>query len=169
MIRKAPGVTFVNCIDMKAIIKSIILLIIIVSCKNQQTIVASNTDSIIVKQVTNQISYPGVSDGSNQYKQRWMFQLETGNKNSGVLSLLLRDRLIEIGEFDQKGIVIGDDNNDVFMSIDVIYPIELNYPKSEIKESIGPRLLYEIEGEQSIIVLDSVIVLNDIVYPSKAK
>ena len=168
MIRKAPGVTFVNCIDMKALIKTLILLAILTSCKNQHTTVSSTTETIIVKQVTSQISYPGVSDGRNQYKQRWMFQLEKGNENSGVLSLLLKDRLIEIGELVQKGIVIGDDNNDVLLSIDAIYPLELNYPKSEIEESTTPRLLYENEGGQQIIVLDSVIVLNDIIYPSVA-
>ena len=77
MIRKALGVTFVNCIDMKAIIRTFILLVILVSCKNQQTIVDSNNDSIIIKQVTSQISYPGVSDGRNQYRQRWMIQVDT--------------------------------------------------------------------------------------------
>ncbi len=158
-------------LNMRNLVGILLLIFLFISCKDHQVIVESDLSEkeamIVVKKVTSQKSIPGMYDGEIRYRERWMFELETIEEN-GELSLILKGYKIDIGPLQTKGIVVGNDNNDVLLSIEVKYPLETNYLLSEFENNIKPRLLYENEGRQQLILLDRVIVLEDIIYPSVA-
>ena len=148
----------------------LILILSLTSCHAQKATVAQ-TDSVkeslfTLEKCSVRDIYPGMSDGRNSYRQHWIILLQGPGQVQATLYLLLKDFQIPLGQLVEMGIVIGSDRDNYQLEFDVQYPLELNYSISEIDNAFDPGLLIIRDHESYQYKIDSIEVLEPIIYPS---
>jgi hypothetical protein len=144
-------------------------ILLMSSCASSTSVssdsIVQEEDYINVLKVTTQKIYPGMSDGSNSYRQNWIIEIANPNAYKGELNLLLKNRIIHLGELQKKGVVIGNDNARETFVLTLNYPLEKHYPISNYKKINKESLLVMLENGIQIVELDSIVVLPARYYP----
>lgn len=132
----------------------------------QETNKLSNKEPFTLIKASVQNSIPGIDDGGNTYLQHWIIYLNGPANQSADLLFFLNGYSIKLNDLGSKGVKIGSDNKDFAIKFDVLYPMDKNYTKVEGDIGNKPQLQIKTEEYTQILQVDSIEILEGIIYPS---
>jgi hypothetical protein len=154
-----------------------LVVLVFAACRNQ----AAHADKglkkdlliknggFVIKEVSSMKIYPGVQNENEEYTEHWIIQLSGPSQAQNKAFLILDHYSISLADIESaKGVVIGSDQEEYKLEMDVLFPLNKHYRESNIAQQSYPILLIEKDSLSFQLPLKEINYLDPIYLPTQS-